>query len=169
MTPIIVLAHNIRSSFNVGSIFRTCEGFGIDELWLSGYTPYPDLALSSLSREKDARLPHIVRKLTGQISKSALGAEAFVPFVHTEALPLTMIKDRGFRLIALEQSKRALPLQSFHAGSPVALILGEERFGISADILQHCDEILEIPMFGRKESFNVSVAAGIALYQLRFG
>ena len=75
MPEIIVVAHNIRSTHNVGSIFRTCEGFGVARLILSGYTPYPSL-------KHDNRLPHITEKLSAQIHKTALGAEAMVPFEH---------------------------------------------------------------------------------------
>ena len=81
MPDIIVIAHNIRSTHNVGSIFRTCEGFGVQKIILSGYTPYPKC-------ENDPRLPHISSKITDQIHKTALGAELLVPFEHHDTLDL---------------------------------------------------------------------------------
>lgn len=159
MSEIVVIAHNIRSTHNVGSIFRTCEGFGVSKLILSGYTPYPAIA-------HDTRLPHIARKITEQIHKTALDAETLVPFSHEPDLDLEQIKRDGYRIIGLEQDTRSVPLPTFHAPDKIALILGEEVDGINSELVSVCDDIIEIPMKGQKESFNVSVAAGIALYQL---
>jgi tRNA G18 (ribose-2'-O)-methylase SpoU len=158
---LIVIAHNIRSTHNVGSIFRTCEGFGTDELILSGYTPYPRV-------ENDARLPHISEKLTAQIEKTALGATALVPFRISQDVVSTIadLKQDGYRIVGLEQDERSINLSEYTPPNKTCLILGEEVKGISAELLPLCDDILEIPMKGKKESFNVSVAAGIALYQL---
>ena len=80
---ISVVAHNIRSSHNVGSIFRTCDGFGVEHLYLSGYTPYPAM-------QEDTRLPHIVERVTADISKTALGAEKTVPFTHISHITSTI-------------------------------------------------------------------------------
>lgn len=159
MREIIVIAHNIRSTHNVGSIFRTCEGFGVQKIILSGYTPYPKM-------KNDARLPHIADKITAQIHKTALGAEVLVPFEYHETLDLAHVQSGGYRLVALEQSERAITLQSYLPPAKTALLLGEEVHGIESQLLAQCDDIIEIPMHGQKESFNVSVAAGIALYQL---
>ena len=159
MTEIIVIAHNIRSTHNVGAIFRTAEGFGVAKIILSGYTPYP---LST----NDARLPHIARKTDEQIHKTALGAETMVPFEYYEEPPLDGLKALGYRLVALEQDQRSIPLNSYHTPNKVALLLGEEVHGIEPELIKQCDDIIEIPMVGQKESFNVSVATGIALYQL---
>ena len=170
---IIVIAHNIRSTHNVGAIFRTCEGFGVSRLILSGYTPYPDMALCAVSSTRpdhntspmiDPRLPHIRQKITQQIHKTALGAEAIVPFAYQEELDLSVV--RGYRLVALEQADHSIPLQQYHPPAKVALLLGEEVHGITAELLSRMDDIIEIPMCGQKESFNVSVATGIALYAL---
>jgi len=159
MPEIIVIAHNIRSTHNVGAIFRTAEGFGINKIILSGYTPYPRTS-------NDARLPHIAEKLTSQIHKTALGAEGIVEFEYTELPPLSSLKEAGYRIIGLEQAARSISLPDYHAKGKVALLLGEEVHGIEAELLNQCDDIIEIPMVGQKESFNVSVATGIALYQL---
>lgn len=159
MKKIVVLAHNIRSTHNVGSIFRTCDGFGVYKLILSGYTPYPVLP-------KDTRLPHLTAKITKDIHKTALGAEATVPFkVHTTP-PIAQLKRQGYRIVALEQVKDSKPLPNYRSPDKVALLLGEEVNGIPEDLLKLCDDITEIPMKGQKESFNVSVATGIALYHL---
>lgn len=159
MPEIIVIAHNIRSTHNVGAIFRTAEGFGIKKIILSGYTPYPKTL-------KDTRLPHIAEKLTSQIHKTALGAEEIVDFEYIESPPLSELKDAGYRIIALEQAEKSITLPDYHAPQKVALLLGEEVHGIEPELLALCEDIIEIPMVGKKESFNVSVATGIALYQL---
>lgn len=159
MPEIVVIAHNIRSTHNVGAIFRTAEGFGITKIILSGYTPYPRLA-------HDSRLPHISDKLTYQIHKTALGAETMVPFEYSEEIPLKFLKENGFRLVALEQNSRSITLSEYKTPKKVALLIGEEVHGITDDLIEQCDDIIEIPMVGKKESFNVSVATGIALYAL---
>ncbi len=159
MPEIIVIAHNIRSTHNVGAIFRTAEGFGITKIILSGYTPYPKIT-------QDPRLPHIAEKLEKQINKTALGAESIVPFEYIEYPPLEYLKMQGYKIIALEQDPKSIPLSKYSAPEKVALLLGEEVEGITPELLAECEDIIEIPMVGKKESFNVSVATGIALYAL---
>ena len=159
MPEIIVIAHNIRSTHNVGALFRTAEGLGVSQIILSGYTPAPAFV-------GDTRLPHISTKLTTQIHKTALGAEEIVPFEYQEMIDLSILKSQGYRIVALEQDSRSIPLPLYQAPEKIALLLGEEVHGIDASLLEQCDDILEIPMKGQKESFNVSVAAGMALYQL---
>jgi 23S rRNA (guanosine2251-2'-O)-methyltransferase len=159
MREIIVIAHNIRSTHNVGSIFRTSEGFGVSKIILSGYTPYPLL-------QNDSRLPHIVAKLTDQIHKTALGAEQMVPFEYQEIPDIATLKSQGYSIVGLEQDETSILLSSYIAPDKVALLLGEEVHGLTEELRDSCDDLVEIPMQGQKESFNVSVAAGIALYQL---
>jgi 23S rRNA (guanosine2251-2'-O)-methyltransferase len=156
---IIIIAHNIRSTHNVGAIFRTAEGFGVKKIILSGYTPYPKLNI-------DTRLPHISEKLTSQIHKTALGAESMVPFEYFELPPLVALKESGYRIVGLEQNTRSVPLNTYISPRKIALLIGEEVNGIEDALLDHCEDIIEIPMVGKKESFNVSVATGIALYAL---
>jgi 23S rRNA (guanosine2251-2'-O)-methyltransferase len=156
---IIVIAHNIRSTHNVGSIFRTCEGFGVKRLILSGYTPYPSLP-------NDTRLPHIHHKLTAQIHKTALGAEGLVPFEYQQQPDLAALKDAGFTIVGLEQDTGSIMLPGYNPPDKIALLLGEEVEGIANDLRSQCDQLIEIPMHGQKESYNVSVATGIALYAL---
>lgn len=159
MSEIIVIAHNIRSTHNVGSIFRTCEGFGVKHFILSGYTPYPAIV-------DDPRLPHISRKITDQISKTALGAESLVPFEYQEEPDFDALRANGYRIVGLEQDERAIQLPEYRTPDKIALLLGEEVKGISGPLRVKCDDLIEIPMYGHKESFNVSVAVGIALYAL---
>lgn len=159
MPEIIVIAHNIRSTHNVGSIFRTCEGFGVQKIILSGYTPYP-------KTEKDSRLPHIAEKLTSQIHKTALDAEELVPFEYQPVPPIAVLKMAGYTIVGLEQDERAIQLPHYNAPQKLALLLGEEVEGITHELRTICDGLIEIPMRGHKESYNVSVATGIALYAL---
>lgn len=178
MPEITVIAHNIRSTHNVGSIFRTCEGFGVKKLILSGYTPYPDLSIQAsapacayLDGEivaDDPRLPHIREKLTRDIHKTALGAESLVPFEYYDDIS-TWLDANTMPVIALEQATNSVNIADFTPPETFALLLGEEVDGIDNGLLSQCDHIVEIPMYGQKESFNVSVAAGIALYALSSG
>lgn len=157
---IIVIAHNIRSTHNVGAFFRTADGFGVQKIILSGYTPYPQL------EKNDSRLPHIAEKLTKQINKTALGAEKTVPFEYQETLDLEALRQQGYRIVGLEQDARSVLLPNYSAPQKIALLLGEEVEGIEQSFRDQCDDLIEIPMVGKKESFNVSVATGIALYAL---
>lgn len=157
-----MIAHNIRSTYNIGSILRTADGFGVTKVYCTGYTPYPTLP-------KDTRLPHLRDKITAQIHKTALGAELLVTIGQSDnILPLLKrLKANGSHIIALEQSVHAVSLPNFvPTGNKIVLLLGEEVRGTPAQLLDICDTIVEIPMRGKKESFNVSVAAGIALYAL---
>lgn len=158
MPKITLILHNIRSTHNVGSIFRTAEGFGVAKIILSGYTPYPSL-------DDDPRLPHLRDKITAQIHKTALGAEVLVEFEYVENFE-TWLVHSTLPLVALEQAASSVSLQDFVVPGEFALLLGEEVHGIASGLLARADHILEIPMRGKKESFNVSVAAGIALYAL---
>jgi len=161
MPEIIILAHNIRSTYNVGSILRTCEGFGVTKVIFSGYSPHPKV-------KNDTRLPHIAEKLTKQIHKTALGAEKMVEISYSNDIfeTIEQLKSHDYAIIGLEQAKNSLKLQNFRLYKPTALLIGEEVYGIKPDLLKLCDSIVEIQMYGQKESFNVAVATGIALYQL---
>lgn len=167
MRQISVVLHNIRSVYNVGAILRTCEGLGISEAVFSGYTPrYADKAL----------LPHLREKLNRQIEKSALGAEKMVPQETVEDLPTWLAAKRaeGWTIVGLENNLAPEELERrwiLGASAPtelekVVLVLGEEVSGIPTEVRREMDFFLEIPMRGRKESFNVSVATGIALWGL---
>jgi len=159
MREIILLAHNIRSTHNVGAFLRTADGFGVSKVIFSGYTPYPTL-------ETDTRLPHFADKITRQIHKTALGAETMVPFERHDEPPLAELKTQGFIVVGLEQDTRSVMLPDYKVPDKVALLLGNEIDGIYPEYRDQCDTLVEIPMRGDKESFNVSVATGIALYHL---
>ena len=154
----MVILYNIRSTYNVGAILRSCECLGVKDIVLTGYTPYLDKGL-----------PHEQAKLKKQIHKTALGAEEMLNARRIDDIgeAIMALKADGYQILALEQGEHSLNL----ADSPklegkLALILGEEVHGIPQDILAKCDYLLEIPMLGKKESFNVSVATGIALWEL---
>lgn len=161
MPDVVVIAHNIRSIHNVGAILRTCDGFDVQTVLFSGYTPYPKQA-------NDIRLPHIADKITRDMHKTALGAESSVENRHIDDLDaeVTHLKAGGYRLVGLEQAAQSVSLVDYHPHEKIALLLGEERFGLTPELISLCDDIVEIPMSGHKESFNVSVATGIALYHI---
>lgn len=163
MKQLILIAHNLRSTHNVGSLLRTADGLGLQKAILTGYTPYPLMA-------SDARLPHLARKINAQIVKTALGAEQSLPWEHHEAVEpvIATLKRDGFRIYALEQAKGATPLPEFVVPDKLVVIVGREVEGIEPEVLGLCEGAVEIPMFGSKESFNVVQAAAMALYHCRF-
>jgi tRNA G18 (ribose-2'-O)-methylase SpoU len=161
MPEIIVIAHNIRSSHNIGSIFRTCEGLGIKKLILSGYSPYP-------AEINDKRLPHVRIKADKTINKTALGAEKHLDWEYSKDVLLTIsnLRARGYLIASLEQKDVSINLDTFTPPDKIAVILGSEVEGVDESLVNISDVIIEINMKGKKESFNVSVAAAICLYKL---
>lgn len=155
---LVAVLDNVRSLHNVGSIFRTADGAGFEKLYLCGVTPSP---LDRFGRP-DPRL-----------AKVALGAELTVGWesLSSTARTINKLKKAGFHIYAIEQSEHSKSL--FGAKVPkntkIALVMGEETKGLPPRLLALCDAVLEIPMHGAKESLNVSVAFGIAAYQLRYG
>ena len=162
MTSVILILDNIRSTHNVGSILRTADGFGVDAVYICGYTPYPSLA-------DDTRLPHEREKLTKAIHKTALGAEKTVPIRLFSSVDAAIVaaKQAGFTIAMLEQSKHSIKLNEYQPPAKLAVVLGNEVTGILSATLKAGTITLEIPMLGKKESFNVSVSAAICLYELR--
>lgn len=162
MHRLVLIAHDIRSTHNVGSLLRTAECMGVTHTYLTGYTPYPTIA-------NDQRLPHISAKLSGQIHKTALGAETMTPWSHEEDATALLIRLRaeGFLLVGLEQSTDSIALPNFQTDRDIAVLIGREVEGIDETLIQACDTTLEIPQFGTKESLNVVQATAIALYHLR--
>jgi 23S rRNA (guanosine2251-2'-O)-methyltransferase len=149
----ILVLDNLRSVENVGSIFRTAEALGIEKVILIGTTPTP---LDRFGRKRK------------DLAKVALGAEEFLPWEYYKEItycPMNLRKE-GYQILALELSKGSIKISDFKPANKFALILGNEVEGIKSEILKDCDHVLEIPMQGKKESLNVSVAAGIALYEL---
>lgn len=163
MRQIVLVCHNLRSCHNVGSLLRTAEGLGVARVYLTGYTPYP-------KKSGDGRLPHLAAKIHKQIQKTALGAETSVNWHHNpDALnTITGLKKEGFVVAALEQTADSLPLPKFKSPDKVVLVVGREVEGLEPEAIAACDQTLEIPMFGSKESFNVTQAAAMALYHCRF-
>jgi tRNA G18 (ribose-2'-O)-methylase SpoU len=157
---IVVVAHDIRSMHNVGSIFRTADAAAVRKIFLCGITPSP------LDRFKEVR---------ADFAKVALGAERSVIWesAKTTASVIKQLKKEGYEILALEQSKHSVPYYDYAArlgsSSRIALVLGNEVRGLSPAILRSADHILEIPMMGEKESLNVAVAFGIVAFGLRFG
>lgn len=160
---IILIVHNVRSAHNVGSLLRTAEGLGVEKVYLTGYTPYPEA-------EDDERLPHIWQKMSRQIHKTALGAEKILAWEHHEDIKklLGSLAQDGYQLAALEQTAKAISLRDFQPSGPVALIVGNEVDGVDKETLCQVSVHLQILMLGSKESFNVAVAAAMALYHLRY-
>ncbi|MEK7612624.1 MAG: TrmH family RNA methyltransferase [Patescibacteria group bacterium] len=164
---LVVVLHNIRSAHNVGSIFRTADTAGVSKIILSGYTP-------SLTDPRG--------KIRKEFVKVSLGAEKTVPYSTSKQLApvLRRLKKDGYEIVAIEQDSRAKSLFEFKPKQKIAVVLGNEVRGLSAPALTLCDRVLEIPMHRAmvrqahhprhtrrgKESLNVSVAAGIALFHL---
>jgi 23S rRNA (guanosine2251-2'-O)-methyltransferase len=152
-TKLILILDNIRSTYNVGSIFRTSDASGVSEIALCGITPQP---IDRFGRDRS------------DIAKVSLGSEQIIswqPFKSTKEA-IEHYQDEGFEIVALEQDDRSIDYTDFVPQKDVALVLGEETKGLSKDILGMCSKVIEIPMRGEKESLNVSVAAGIAMYEI---
>lgn len=158
---IVLIAHDLRSTHNVGSLLRTAEGLGVSRVYLTGYTPYPIM-------KKDSRLPHLAVKIDKDITKTALGAEKLVKWTHESDIFKLMagLKASHYNLVALEQTPDAVPLPDFRPESSVALVVGNEVTGLGKEILESVQKVVEIPMRGKKESFNVVQAAAMAVYHL---
>lgn len=151
--PLTLVVHNVRSTHNVGSILRTGDAAGVTKVYLCGTTPTP---VDRFGRNRN------------DIAKVALGAEHTVAWEGKEDIRevIADLRAENVRIVALEQSDRSIPYTELALDQPTALVLGEEVHGIPEDILALCDVIVEIPMHGAKESLNVSVSAGIALFSL---
>lgn len=149
---ISIILHNIRSSENVGSIFRTADAAGVGKIYLTGYTPTP---LDRFGRPN------------GKVAKAALGAEGSVPWESRKSIGalIKRLKGEGIEIVGAEQSSRATLYTKWNPKPPVVIIFGNEVAGISVALLKQCDTVVEIPMRGKKESLNVSVAAGIILFK----
>ena len=161
MRDIVLIAENIRSIHNVGSLLRTAEGLGCKKVYLTGYTPYP-------KQINDSRLPHLADKISRQISKTALGAESIAEYFEDIVILIGQLKKTGYKILSLEQTKGSLDITSYKPSQKCALIVGNEVDGVSEKTIKKSDIWLEIPMFGKKESFNVVQATAMALFYLRF-
>ena len=152
-----IIAHNIRSAHNVGAIFRSSDGAGVDKIYLSGYSQRP----ADTSKEDKV-------KPEKMLEKTALGAQLSVSWESVDDLEelIRQLKKDGVQIVALEKTQKSVDIKKFKPIFPMALILGHEVNGVDDQILDLCDNVIEIPMRGQKESLNVSVAAGVAIYEL---
>ncbi len=162
MTEIYLIAHNLRSAQNVGSLLRTAEGLGVKKVYLSGYTPYP-------KQLNDTRLPHQIDKIDHKIKKTSLGAEKYLSSsVESDIFKIfDKLKQESTDIVCLEQTKSALNILKFVPPKKIALVVGNEVDGIEQKVLDYINNSIFIPMYGRKESFNVVQAAAMALFYIR--
>lgn len=147
--PVYVVLNSIRSSYNVGSIFRTSDGAMIEKLYLCGYTPHPPKK---------------------EVLKTALGAQDSVSweYVKDPKEVITSLKEKGVKICALELTDSSIPYYNVSKNDfPLCLLIGNEISGVSQDLLDLCDFSIEIPQYGIKQSLNVAVAYGIAIFELR--
>lgn len=146
--PIVIIAHNMRSLWNVGSLFRSADAFSVQHIHLTGYTASPPRT---------------------EISKTALGAEEWIPW-SKDLNPddvITKRREEGFEIVALEKTDSSIDISSHAVTKPICLILGHEVLGVSDELMTLSDTVVHIPMLGKKSSLNVSVAAGISLFYYR--
>lgn len=143
----VLILPNIRSGHNVGAMFRTADGAGVDKIYLTGYSPCP---------------PHPA------VDKVSLGAEKTVPWEYNQqpGRLVKRLKEEGYKIIGLEQTKNSVTIYEWMPSTPLALIVGNEKIGISPALLKLCDTVVHLPMRGMKKSLNVSIAAGAAVYYI---
>jgi len=146
--PFTVVLNNIRSLYNVGSIFRTADGAGVEKIWICGITGHPP---------------------NNQIAKTALGAQDHVHWEYAEDVKgtLTHLQAKGYQIVILEQTEGSCSYAEFSPNAPVCLVVGNEIEGVAQDVLSCCDAAIEIEMAGVKNSLNVAVAFGIVAYHFR--
>ena len=147
--PVIAVLENIRSAYNVGSVFRTADAFLLEAVYITGYTCTP---------------PH------KEIKKTALGAEDTVAWKHfsNATLAIDSLKKDGYKVFAVEQAVNSLKLQEikFEATDKVAVIFGNEVTGVEQSTINFCEGCIEIPQLGMKHSLNIATAAGVVLWEI---
>ena len=148
--PLSIVLHDVRSLYNVGSIFRTADGAGVEKIWLCGITGTPGTERS-------------------RIEKTALGAEKKVPWEYQKdsLSVIRELKANGYEIVLLEQIEESISYQDYQPKSPVCLVMGNEISGVSDELLALADRAIEIEMSGLKNSLNVTVAFGIIAYHLK--
>lgn len=176
---IYLVLHNIRSAHNVGSIFRTADAVGVSKIYLCGITPVPGTGDSKLQVPNSKKFINSKLQIkTDKVAKTALGAEKTMPWeYHTQTARLLRKlkrKNGKLKIIALEEFDRLTASKlkvknifKFKPNFPLVLVVGNEVKGVNKKILSLADKIVEIPMYGKKESLNVAAAVGIALYHLK--
>lgn len=150
---VVLILDDIRSSFNVGSMFRIADCVGVSEVFLCGYTPSPFDKFGRINKE---------------IKKVALGGEVSVAWKkYFSVIRLVQkLKSEGFEIVSLEQSDNSLDYKKYKLRAKIAIVVGNEVLGVSKKILKLSDKIIEIPMKGKKESLNVAVATAVALFRI---
>ena len=148
---VAVLLHNVRSAHNVGSIFRTADAAGVSKVFLSGYTPRPVDKFGRVQKD---------------IAKTALGAQEYIPWEYANKPNgfIQRLRKEGWQIIGVEQDKRSKNYSLIRANRRIVFLFGNEVKGLSKNLRDKCDELIEIPMHGKKESLNVAVTAGIILF-----
>ena len=148
-TPVVAALENVRSAYNVGSVFRTADAFLLEAIYLTGYTAHP---------------PH------KEIRKTALGAEDTVSWKHfpDAAAAINLLREEGYKVYAVEQVKDSISLEkiSFTADSKIAMVFGNEVNGVEQETINCCDGCIEIPQLGMKHSLNIATAAGVVLWEI---
>jgi tRNA G18 (ribose-2'-O)-methylase SpoU len=146
-----LIIENVRSAYNVGAMFRTADGAGVNKIFLVGYTPTP---IDRFGR------------IQAEVSKTSLGASEIIPWeaVQSSVDVVRWLKTQGFTVVAIEQTPSSISLKDFHVPPKVAYIMGNEVGGVESETVAVVDQVVDIPMRGQKESLNVSVAAGIVMY-----
>ena len=182
--PVYVLLNSIRSSYNVGSIFRTSDGAMIEKLILCGYTPHPPIVPDAISSDSVSEKSDTKNYLTDSshskegfgmtgnkdVLKTALGSTQSVKweYVKNPLEAIKKIKSKGIKIVALELTENSKPYNTITKNDfPICLIVGNEITGVSQDVLDLCDYSIEIPQYGIKQSLNVAVAYGIAIFEMR--
>ena len=152
---IVVIVYNLRSVYNVGSIFRTADAAAVDKIYLVGTSPTPKDRFGRWRKD---------------LAKVALGAEKTLDWEYKEDIQtlINELKDKSFKILALEQDEKSVNFSERESADKLALIVGNEPDGIEKETLKFADKIIEIPMLGQKESLNVAVAFALAVYSLRF-
>ena len=146
-TPVIAVLENVRSAYNVGSVFRTADAFLIEAIYITGYTAKP---------------PH------KEIKKTALGAEETVEWTHFPSAKeaVETLKQDGYKVFAIEQVENSISLEKFDAAGKIAVIFGNEVSGVEQSTIALCDGTIEIPQLGMKHSLNIATAAGVVLWEI---
>ncbi len=148
-----VVLHNLRSSYNVGAVFRTADGAGISKIYLTGHTPAPTDRFGRPNQK---------------VIKTALGATEFIPWEQVIILDecLAKLRSEGVDIVVVEQHPRAIDYRQYSQTRDAAFVFGNEILGIPSVVCEHADAVLMIPMLGKKESLNVSVTAGVILFAM---
>lgn len=149
----VLILPDIRSAINVGAIFRTADAVGINKIYLVGVTPRPTDQFGRIQKD---------------IAKSALGAETWIKWEYEKDIQIILkkLKKEKFNIVALEQDEKSIDYREIKNHPKMAFILGQEVDGVDKKVLRKCDQIAEIPMSGKKESLNVSVACGVFLFRI---